>query len=172
MQEVFCLGNSLPDFFFKISLESRHCPESAKVLLVEYGIQQSLTLKREILGFGTRNTTQGIWNSLTIGIQNQSSTIKESKCSTWNLETMAWNPETKTVALNTWGDTLIRRKKRIAPRGIGSSSRYFPTRKNGRARRRHVCLPRARPFSLTPTTSKCLLRRLLCYFFPKSIPQF
>ena len=79
MQEVFCLGNSLPDFFFKISLESRHCPESAKVLLVEYGIQQSLTLKREILGFGTRNTTQGNWNSLTIGIQNQSSTIKESE---------------------------------------------------------------------------------------------
>ena len=28
------------------------------------------------------------------------------------------------------------------------------TRKNGRARRRHACLPRARPFSLSPTTSK------------------
>ena len=35
------------------------------------------------------------------------------------------------------------------------------TRKNGRARRRHACLPRARPFSLFPTTSKRLLRRLL-----------
>ena len=34
------------------------------------------------------------------------------------------------------------------------------TRKNGRARRRHACLPRARPFSLLPTTSKRLLRRL------------
>ena len=36
------------------------------------------------------------------------------------------------------------------------------TRKNGRARRRHAsaCLPRARPFSLSPTTSKRLLRRL------------
>ena len=34
------------------------------------------------------------------------------------------------------------------------------TRKNGRARRRHACLPRARPFSpgLSPTTSKRLLR--------------
>ena len=34
------------------------------------------------------------------------------------------------------------------------------TRKNGRARRRHACLPRARPFSLSPATSKRLLRRL------------
>ena len=34
------------------------------------------------------------------------------------------------------------------------------TRKNRRARRRHACLPRARPFSLSPTTSKRLLRRL------------
>ena len=38
------------------------------------------------------------------------------------------------------------------------------TRKNGRARRRHArrhaCLPRACPFSLSPTTSKRLLRRL------------
>ena len=44
------------------------------------------------------------------------------------------------------------------------------TRKNGRARRRHArgevapsplaCLPRAHPFSLSPTTSKRLLRRL------------
>ena len=34
------------------------------------------------------------------------------------------------------------------------------TRKNGRARRRHACLPRARPFCLSPATSKRLLRRL------------
>ena len=36
------------------------------------------------------------------------------------------------------------------------------TRINGRTRRRHAfaCLPRARPFSLSPTTSKRLLRRL------------
>ena len=34
------------------------------------------------------------------------------------------------------------------------------TRKHGRARRRHACLPRARPFSLSPTTSKRLLHRL------------
>ena len=38
-------------------------------------------------------------------------------------------------------------------------------RKNGRARRRHAmgegaCLPQARPFSLSPTTSKHLLRKL------------
>ena len=34
------------------------------------------------------------------------------------------------------------------------------TRKNGRARRRHACLPRARPFSLSLATYKRLLRRL------------
>ena len=44
------------------------------------------------------------------------------------------------------------------------------TRKSGRARRRHArgevapsplaCLPRARPFSISPTTPKRLLRRL------------
>ena len=66
-------------FFLEISLESRRCPESGKVLLVEYGIQQSFALKGGIPGFGTRNTAQGIWNSLTIGIQDQSSTIKESE---------------------------------------------------------------------------------------------
>ena len=35
------------------------------------------------------------------------------------------------------------------------------TRKNRRARSRHACLPRARPFSLSPTTSKRQLRRLI-----------
>ena len=40
------------------------------------------------------------------------------------------------------------------------------TRKNGRARRRPLaCLPRARPFSLSPTTSKRLLRRLKSVLF-------
>ena len=39
-------------------------------------------------------------------------------------------------------------------------SKVVGTRKNGRARRRHTCLPRARPFALSPTTSKRLLRRL------------
>ena len=42
------------------------------------------------------------------------------------------------------------------------------TRKNGRARRRHASLPRARPFSLSPATSQRLLRRLhfVIHFFP------
>ena len=34
------------------------------------------------------------------------------------------------------------------------------TRKNRPARRRHACLPRARPFSISPTTSKRLLLSL------------
>ena len=45
-----------------------------KLLLVESGI----------LGFGIWNTAQGIRNPLTIGIQNSSSTDKESESSTRN----------------------------------------------------------------------------------------
>ena len=55
------------------------------------------------------------------------------------------------------------------------------TRKNGRARRRHArgeeapsplaCLPRARPLSLSPATSKRLLRRLsYVMLFPPAFP--
>ena len=33
------------------------------------------------------------------------------------------------------------------------------TKENGCARRRHACFPGVRPFSLSPTTSKHLLRR-------------
>ena len=113
----FSAGSFFPGYFLarflslEISLESRRCPESGKVLLLEYGIQQSFALKGGILGFGTRNTAQGIWNSLTIGIQNQVPLSRHPKCSTWNLETMAWNPETKTVAHNTWVDTLEERSE-------------------------------------------------------------
>ena len=58
-------------------------PESEKILLVDSGI----------LGFGIRNTAHkesGI--PLAIGIQNPSSTQKD-----WNPESMAWNPDSKTV---------------------------------------------------------------------------
>ena len=87
LQEIsfFRAGSFFPGYFLarffslEISLESRRRPESAKVLLVEFGKQQSFALKGGILGFGTRNTAQGSWNSPTIGIQNQSSTIKESE---------------------------------------------------------------------------------------------
>ena len=57
--------------------------ESGKILLVDSGI----------LGFGIRNTAHkesGI--PLAIGIQNPSSTQKD-----WNPESMAWNPDSKTV---------------------------------------------------------------------------
>ena len=107
----FRAGSFFPGYFLarffslEISLESRPRPESAKVLLVEFGKQQikvkSLALKGGILGFGTRNTAQGIWNSPTIGIQNQSSIIKESEMR--YMESVNYgveSAETKTVALN------------------------------------------------------------------------
>ena len=52
--------------------------ESVKFLLVESGI----------LGFGIRNTAQGIRNPPKMGFQNPSS---------WNPKSTTWNPESKTV---------------------------------------------------------------------------
>ena len=64
------------------------CKEPGKVLFVEY----------EILGFGIWNTAQGIRNPTKNGIWNQCSTEKKNQeSSNWNLESMAWNPESKTV---------------------------------------------------------------------------
>ena len=47
---------------------------------------------------------------------------------------------------------------------VACAWKQWGTRKTGRARRRHACLPRARPFSLSPTTSKRVLRRLYQVF--------
>ena len=65
------------------------------------------------------------------------------------------------------GGTPLYKRYRYVPHHRISSQRscsrrleIVPTRKNARERRRHACLPRARPFFLPPTTSKPLLRRL------------
>ena len=60
--------------------------------------------------------------------------------------------------------------RRVTPSLRSRRLEVVGTRKNGRARRRHArgeeapsplaCLPRARPFSLSPATSQRLLRRL------------
>ena len=74
-------------------------PESEKFLLVE----------SRILGFGIRNTVQRI--------QNPSPTNTEDKSSTLNLESTAWNPESKTVLdSTTWAisrSTVHERRLRI-----------------------------------------------------------
>ena len=53
-------------------------------ILVETGIRDIFLVKSGILGFGIRNTAQGIWIPMTTGIQNPSSTDKE--CGTKYLE--------------------------------------------------------------------------------------
>ena len=62
------------------------------------------------------------------------------------------------------GTPLYKLYKYVPPHRISSlRSRRLEivaTRKNARERRRHACLPRARPFSLPPATSKPLLRGL------------
>ena len=57
----------------------------------------------------------------------------------------------------------------LIPRPFSLRSRRLEVvgkRNNGRARRRHACLPRVRPFSLSPTSSKRLLRRLAAICLP------
>ena len=56
-------------------------PESAKFLLMKSGI----------LGFGIQSTAQKNWN------WESSATDKQLGIHSWNLESMAWNPECKSL---------------------------------------------------------------------------
>ena len=60
-------------------------------------ISANLNPESGILGFGIRNTAQGIRNPLTIRIRNPSFTDKHLESSTWNPESTAGNLESKTV---------------------------------------------------------------------------
>ena len=78
-QEVFSLGISLQDFF---SRNQSGIPAASGIReSFAFGIRKTtkLCFERQNPGLWNRNTAQGIWNSPTIGIQNQSSTIKESE---------------------------------------------------------------------------------------------
>ena len=69
----------------------------------------------------------------------------------------------KTLWGMVWRISLLKSSRQLLNVKVSLRSRCLEvvgTRKNGRARKRHACLPRARPFSLSPTTSKRLLRRL------------
>ena len=64
-------------------------PESVKFLLMKSGI----------LGFGIQGTAQKNWN------WESSVTDKQLGIHSWNLESMAWNPECKTLLdFLTWGE--------------------------------------------------------------------
>ena len=112
-QEVFSLGISLQDFFLSKSVWNpggvrnprKFClwnSENNKVLLwkVEsWALEPGIQLKEA--GIHPR-----------LECRTKVPLSRNPKCGTWNLETMAWNPETKTVALNnTWGDTLEERSE-------------------------------------------------------------
>ena len=53
--------------------------ESGKFLLVESAILEISLMETRILGFGIRNTAQGIRIPLSIGLRNQGSTDKKSR---------------------------------------------------------------------------------------------
>ena len=60
----------------------------------------------DILGFGIRDTAQGIRNPTNDWNPEFKFHLQELESSTWNQESTAWNPESKTVLdLLIWGDT-------------------------------------------------------------------
>ena len=86
----------------------------------------------------------------------------------WMSDASAYDWSSGRLSSRGFGDSL--RSRRLGVVALGNSA----TRKNKHARRRHArgegapsplaCLPRARPFSFSPTTSKCLLGRLLWWW--------
>ena len=89
---------SFPDF--------HHLPlESKKFLLVESRIWENLLLESEILGFGIRNTAQGIRKPFKDSNPESKFHWQRLESSSWNPESTAWNPESKTVLDSlTWGE--------------------------------------------------------------------
>ena len=71
--------------------------ESGKLLLVESEIWEILRVESGILGFGIRNTAQGIRNPVNDWNPECKFHLQRLESSTWNLESTVWNPESKTV---------------------------------------------------------------------------
>ena len=64
-------------------------------------------MESEILDFGIQKTAQGIHNSINNGNPESKFYWQRLAFSTWNLESIAWNPESKTVLDSlTWGEML------------------------------------------------------------------
>ena len=80
-------------------------PESKKFLLVESRVWENLLLESEILGFGIRNTAQGIRKPFKDSNPESKFHWQRLESSSWNPESTAWNPESKTVLDSlTWGE--------------------------------------------------------------------
>ena len=56
-----------------------------------------MLVKSRILGFEIRNTTQGIRDATNDWNPEASNVDQYWNCRTWNLESTAWNPESKSV---------------------------------------------------------------------------
>ena len=70
------------------------------------GIREFLIVESRILGFGIRNTAQGVRNPTNDCNPEFKFHWQKLESSTLNLESTAWTPESKTVLdLLTWGDT-------------------------------------------------------------------
>ena len=86
------------DFYFWWRDSENQIPESVKFLLIE----------SDILGFGMRNTAQGIRNPTNDWNPESKFYWQILKSSTWNRESTAWNPESKTVLDSpTWIEAII-----------------------------------------------------------------
>ena len=72
-------------------------PESKRVLLFGSRIRENFLVESHILGFGIRNTAQGIRNPTDNCNLDPSSTDKDWNPPPGNPESTKWNPESKTV---------------------------------------------------------------------------
>jgi len=73
------------------------------------GSDKILQVKSGILGFGIRNTAVRIRNPTNDWNPEYRLHCQILESSTWNLESVAWNPESKTYFLDSkaWGDRLV-----------------------------------------------------------------
>ena len=93
-----------------VSCKGIRIPECKKFLLVESRIWENLLVESGILGFGIRNTAQGIRNPANFGIRNPISIDKDwnAVIGIWNPQCGIQNPESKTVLDSlTWGKSFL-----------------------------------------------------------------
>ena len=100
------------DFYFWWRDSENQIPESVKFLLME----------SDVLGVGIQNTARGIRNPTNDWNPESKSYWQIMKSSTWNRESTAWNPESKTVLDSpTWSEAIIAGSR-------GSLSKYLDSR--------------------------------------------
>ena len=80
-------------------------------MLVESGLLKNFAWKFGILGFGIRNTARETWNLTNDWNPESKFPSQKMEFSTWNSESMAWNPE----STNCLGFPSLRHRRNLTP---------------------------------------------------------